>query len=178
MKTFCLGSILLATLFSAPSCMGAENKMGKKMETASVEMPFHLKSEDLLKVEFNCEYHPLPKKPWTESIRISGVTGVTLIRQLPDASKPDTLHGALDPQAFLSLLKMFEDSGFFEKEVDVDPDGKDPVRYLVLAIPGESNRVAVGGRYQIPLEKLLGALRLAAGFGVPEALGKGFLERL
>ena len=148
------------------------------METQSVEIPFHLKPEDLFKVEFNCEYHPSPKKPWTESIRISGVTGVTLIRQSAASVKPDTLHGTQDPVAFITLLKMFEDEGFFEKEVDVDSESKDPIRYIALTIPGRSNRVAVGGRYLTPLGKLLGALRLVGGFGITEALGKGYLKDL
>ena len=148
------------------------------MEAQAVELPFHLKVEDLLKVEFVSEYLPSQSKPWTESIRISGATGVTLIRQTPGTAKPDTLHAKKDPQALIVLLKQFEDNGFFEKEVDLDPESKDPVRVLALNIPGHSNRVAVGGRYQYLLGTLLGAVRLAAGFSVPEALSKGFLKDL
>jgi hypothetical protein len=152
--------------------------MGKKMETTTLELPFHLKLEDLPKVEFACEYLPEPSKHWTESILISGMTGVTLIRNTPGAAKPDTLHAKQDPQAFITLLKYFEDNGFFEKEVDVDPESKEPLRYLSLSIPGQSNRVAVGGRYQYVLGTLMGALRMAAGISVPEALGRKFLKLL
>jgi hypothetical protein len=178
MKSFCLGSILLATLFAAPSCRVAETKTGMKMDVKTIELPFQLKAEDLLKVEFNCEYRSSQKNPWTESIRISGATGVTLIRHPVPSEVPDSLHGKHDLQAFITLLKLFEDEGFFEMEVEEDPDNKDPIRFIALTIPGQSNRVAIGGQHHIPLVKLLGALRLTAGFSIPKALGKGFLERL
>lgn len=88
------------------------------------------------------------------------------------------MHAKQDPQALIALLKMFEDNGFFEKEVETDPEKKEPLRYLELKIPGQANRVAIGGRYSALLRNLSGALRLAAGFSVPEALGREFLKEL
>ena len=172
------GLVALTVVLSVPTYSGAEKKIGKKMETPTIELPFQLKVEDLLKVDFACEYFPEQSKPWTESIRISGTTGVTLVRQNPGYVKPDTLHAKQDPQVLIALLKLFQDNGFFEKEVDVDPVSKDPIRYLALTIPGQSNRVAVGGRYTYVLGVLLGATRFAAGLSVPEALGRGYLSHL
>jgi hypothetical protein len=170
--------IVLVIFFSIPRCDGADRKIGKNVEAQFVELPFQLKPEDLLKVEFVCEYHPTPSKPWTEEIRISGITGITLTRHADGSAKTGLLHSKQDPQALIALLLYFQDNGFLEMEVNVDPDSKEPIRYIALNIPGRSNKVAIGGRYTYWLGTLMGALRLTAGFSIPEALGKGFFRQL
>lgn len=178
MNAPCRELILALVIIAVPGCNGAERKTGTKMETQPIELPFQLKPQDLLNVEFTFEYFPPHSKAWSESIRLSGMTGTTLVRHVPGVGKPDTIHGKQDPQALVTLLKLYEDAGFFEKEVDVDVDNQAPLRFLSLAIPGRSNRVAIGGRYQYQLGSLLGAMRLAAGFSVPEALTNTFLHDL
>ncbi len=170
--------VILWALISVPGPNAAEQKTGKKMETQTLELPFQLKAQDLLKVEFQCEYFPDPSKSWTEAIHISGVAGVTLLLAKPGVPKPDILHAKQDGPALIALLKYFEDNGFLEEEVEVDPTKNDPITYLSLFIPGQSNRVAIAGKESELLNQLFGAVKMTAGLSVPEALGKTFLQHL
>lgn len=165
-------------ILSLPGIIAADGKMGKKMDAKAITIPFNLNPQDLLKVEFLCEYQPPGAKSWSEAVRISGVTGVALFRLNPDSPKTDSLVAKQNPQALITLLKIFEDRGFFESEANMDSLGTGSRRFISLSIPGQSNRVTVAGREVDQLNQLLGAVKFAAGISLPEALTKAYLQNL
>lgn len=170
--------VLLWALISVPGPNAAERKIDKTMDTQSLELPFKLKPRDLLKVEVQCEYLPAALNTWSEAIHISGATGITLLLAKPGVSKPDSLQARQNPQALIALLQYFEDCGFMEMEDDTNPTKKDPLIYLGLSIPGQANRVFIGGKQGEILNQLFGAVKMTAGVSVHGALDKKFLPHL
>jgi hypothetical protein len=141
-------------------------------------LPFHLKISDLPMVEFGCEISSSKGEFGTETIRISGSTGVTLSRMDTKTGKVSELRGKIDPQALITLIRLFEETGFMEAEEENLGDPEGLKRTLALALPGRKKKVEIVGMESEESNRLIGAVKLAAGLGVPEALQRKFLNNL
>jgi hypothetical protein len=128
-------------------------------------LPYHLKISELPVVEFGCEISSSNGEFGTETIRISGSTGITLSRMDSKTGKVSELRGKIDPHVLITLVGLFEEAGFMEADEESIGDPEGMKLEIVGMESGESNR-------------LIGAVKLAAGLGVPEALQKRFLIHL
>jgi hypothetical protein len=147
------------------------------MEQETLRLPFGLRLVDLPKVEIACEYHD--PKPGTGSKRLSfSVKGVKIVSQAGKEQPAEEISGKGYLEAIPSLLIRFEEEGFFEMDEDQVGDTEGPVRMLRLTLPGRSRTVKLTGIELAGIERLIGAVKLAAGFSVPEAQGKEFLKDL
>ena len=146
--------------------------------TKNLVMPYQLKLTDLPSVEVVCRIESPKGEFGAEMIRISGATGVTLSHTDTKMGKASELHGKIDPQALVTLIRLFEESGFMESEEENHGESEGPKRTLTLVLPGRKKRTEIIGMELSEFNRLIGAIKLAAGLGVPEALQKKFLNHL
>lgn len=154
-------------------------KKGPAMQvTKDLVMPYQLKVTDLPSVEVVCQIESPKGEFGAEMIRISGATGVTLSHTDIKSGKASELHGKTDPHALVTLLRLFEEAGFMEVEEENHGESGGPKRTLALVMPGRKKKTEIVGMEHSESNRLIGAIKLTAGMGVPEALQKKFLNHL
>jgi hypothetical protein len=111
------------------------------------------------------------------------LTGDGRVRLLHSRSsldpKPKILDGTCDAKSIMSLLDLMEANGVMgmPERIGGEPKGRSQ-RVLELNLPGRTKRVAVVEDGGVAINEIFGAVKLAAGQCLPEALNHRLFPNL
>ena len=112
------------------------------------------------------------------TLRGDGLVRLFLTRSSQDKS-PKILEGHCDPASILRLLDLMEGLGIFGLPEEMPSDGHPHARRLLeVKLPGRFKRIALDEPGNYSIEQIIGAVKLAAGLCLPEALNHRFFPNL
>lgn len=142
------------------------------MPDTQLAWPFGLTPETLSDVELSYGFQSSKTGAGQQDIVIRGDGHVRLFfsRSMYD-EEPQVREGQLPQEVILRLLEVVEEQDFFYLEDHYPPEGPSRGGWIIhVALPDSSKRVAVEGTHPPAFERAAGAIKLAAGLALPEAL--------
>ncbi len=148
-------------------------------ETGGRALPMSLSSEDLPKTEIVYAFYSAKTGAGVQEIHVHGTGEVVLRKTRSRTAEPETREGRIAPEAVVRLLELMEDQGFRGLEDLYPAEGHPHARRMVsIAGPSLAKKVAADEPVCPEFERITGAISLAAGIAVPEALGHRFFPNL
>lgn len=151
----------------------AENEKG------GYDLPMSLTKEDLPKVEIFYGFYSTKTGAGIQEIRIHGTGQVVLTRTGLRNAPVETRQGSLPPETVVRLIELMDDQGFLALEDAYPAKGRrSPRRIVSISAPTFSKKVVIDDPTSLELERVAGAISLAAGIAQPEALQHRFFSGL
>lgn len=172
-----LSALLAAGLLTLLGCFNGtvetHYQNETKMPDTQLAWPFGLTPETLADVELFYGFQSSKTGAGKQEIVIRGDGDVRLFfsRSMYD-EEPQVREGRLPEEVILRLLEVVEEQHLFHLEDHYPPEGPSRGGWIIrVELPDKSKRVAVEGTHPPPFERVAGAMKLAAGLALPEALG-------
>ncbi len=145
-------------------------------ETRPGTGPFGVPWEALPEVAVVLSYRSFKPGAGGQSILLRGDGGVRLVRTLRYRGPEEVVEGRLSPELAARVLALVEEEQLLAFDGCLDHDA---TRTLRLLLPGDREVVAdLGAGTGAELERIHGALKMAALVACPEAVGRTFLTNL
>lgn len=155
--------------------------MADNQDVENMQLPLSLTREDLPKLELSYGFYSAKTGAGVQEVHLFGDGRVRLKRTGSYNAEPQYRDGKLAPQVLLRLLELMDAQGLMGLEDEYISEEGPPLgrRILTLRSPKVNKRVIADLQVVPPeLERLGGALMLAAGLATPEALGNRFFANL
>lgn len=144
-------------------------------------IPFGIDKETQLdKVEILLAFYSAKTGAGKQEMLLKGDGTVRLFfsKSMQDKA-PKVAEGHCDPAVVLRLLDFMEGQGLFGLPDEVPAEGHPHGRRLLeVHLPGRMKRIALDEPGNYPVEQMIGAVKLAAGQCLPEALNHRFFPNL
>lgn len=112
------------------------------------------------------------------TLRGDGTVHLYFSRSMQDKT-PKQMEGACDPGTVIRLLDLMEGLGLFGLPDEVPSEGHPHARRLLeVRLPGRMKRIALDEPGNYAIEQMIGAVKLAAGGCISEALNHRFFPNL
>lgn len=112
------------------------------------------------------------------TLRGDGLVRLFFLKSVQDKA-PKTLEGRCDFRAVLRLLDLMEGLGLFGLPEEIPSEGHPHARRLLeVHLPDRTKRIALDEPGNYAIEQMIGAVKLAAGQCLPEALNHRFFPNL
>jgi hypothetical protein len=165
-----------------PSAAGMTMKKGPLITTADVPYPpFGIDKETPLdKVEILLGFYSAKTGAGKQEILLKADGSVRLFfsKSMQDKA-PKALEGHCQPETVLRLLDLMEGLGLFGLSDEVPAEGHPHGRRLLeVRLPDRMKRIALDEPGNYSVEQMIGAVKLAAGQCLPEALNHRFFPNL
>jgi hypothetical protein len=150
------------------------------MPDTQLAWPFGLTPETLADVELFYGFQSAKTGAGKQEIVIHGDGAVRLFfSQSRYDEEPQVREGRLPEEVVVRLLEVVEEQHLFHLEDHYPPEGPSRGGWIIrVDLPDKSKRVAVEGTHPPSFERVAGAIKLAAGLALPEALGGRFFPTL
>jgi hypothetical protein len=170
---------------AAPKTKSAPPKTTKEKKMNSVEdipyVPFGInKDTPLDQVEILLGFYSAKAGAGKQEIRLRGDGKVHLFfTKSEQDTSPKVLEGHCGVEPVLRLLDLMEGLGFFGLPEETPSHGHPHARRLLeVKVPGRFKRIALDEPGNYSIEQVIGAVKLAAGQCLPEALNHRFFPNL
>jgi hypothetical protein len=163
------------------SSKAIQNGKGRlRMTSQSEQIAFGLTVQDVSKVQILYGFYSAKTGAGKQEILISGdgTVRLYLTKSMYD-TRPESRQGKVSTDVILRLLNVIEGENFFGLE-DHYPPTHDPHarRVLRMTLPNREKTVMVDEPRCPEFERVAGAVKLAAGIALPEALNQRFFPNL
>jgi hypothetical protein len=152
-------------------------EMSEKKEER--KLPFGLKEDQLKEVEVMLGFYSAKTGAGKQEMSIDGTGKVKLFMTRVRDGEPETREGQVEKVVVVTLLDFLEGQEVLGMD-DVYPSDHDPHarRLIRVTLPGQVKNVALDEPGVPAFEQIFGAVRLACGVGMPEALNHRFFPNL
>jgi hypothetical protein len=156
------------------------SRKDKKTAQTATLTPFGLDSAELNGAKIFIAVYTPKTGMGKEQLEISGDGTVTLTRSANYKAPDQNILGKVEPGKVAALLGMFEAEGFMDLERTYSTNSTIKITWqMKLTLPkGEKQVFAEAGSTPPQFDRLMGAVRLLAGMGAPQSLGKQFFFHL
>jgi hypothetical protein len=183
-RIFLFSFLMLAVSAALAASNGAivsKSKEGSVTIEGLSYLPFGIGPQTPLdSIRITLAFHSAKTGVGPQEIILKGNGSVRLsyLRSLQDKA-PKILEGNCGSAAVIRLLDLMEGNGVLEMpdQFGGAPKGRSE-RVLELTLPGRSKRISVAGEGEGGIEQVIGAVSLAAGQCLPEALNHRFFPNL
>lgn len=152
---------------------------GENMAAQGMDLPFGLRQEELATVEVMYGFYSAKSGAGKQEISIRGNSRVSLYMTRSRYDPPSIHEGKLDVAVVVRLLDLMEEKGFLGFQdhyaAEGDPHAR---RVLRLVLPHNTKTVMLDQPGFPAFEVVAGAVKLAAGLALPEALKHRFFPNL
>lgn len=178
------GGLALGPLWAAEYAAAKHPEVNTKEKVMTVEqithMPFGLdKASDLGKIEIKLAFHGAKTGAGRQEMTLWGDGRVRLFFSRSDQDKsPKILEGTCEFRRILSLLDFMEGNGVMDGPEHVGEKPGGSARELEIILPGRKKRIFLQDTGDYSVEQVIGAVMLAAGQCLPEALNHRLFPNL
>jgi hypothetical protein len=143
------------------------------------DLPYKLSAADLPKVEIMHSFVSMKTGAGRQEIYILGTGQVRLLFSGTAKENPDVREGKLAPDLVIRLLDFIEGQGLAGLEEHYPASHNPHARRIVrLTLPGMIKTVMVDEPKNLEFERIVGAVKYAAGIALPDALNNRFFPNL
>ncbi|MDQ3003191.1 MAG: hypothetical protein M3Y08_18260 [Fibrobacterota bacterium] len=143
-------------------------------------MPFGLdKASDLGKIEIKLAFHGAKTGAGREEMTLWGDGRIRLYFSRSDQDKaPKIVEGTCESERILRLLDFMEGNGVMDGPDHVGQKPAGSTRELEIILPDRKKRILLQDTGDYSVEQVIGAVKLAAGQCIPEALNHRLFPNL
>lgn len=143
-------------------------------------LPFGLdKDSDLGKIRIKLAFHSAKTGAGRQEMTLWGDGRVSLFFSRSDKDKsPKTLEGTCESARIVRLLDFMEGNGVMDGPDQVGEKPGGSTRELEIVLPDRTKRILLRDTGEYSVEQVIGAVKLAAGQCLPEALNHRLFPNL